>query len=1031
MRAFFISLLLLLVSSGVWAQERFISGSITDSENEVVIGANILLKGTSVGTTVGIDGTFKLLIPSDVTNPVLAISAVGYVDQEISVGNQTKFDIVLQIDVEQLEEVVVIGYGVQKKSDLTGAVSSVKASDLQGQAVGNAAAMLQGRASGVQVTQVSGQPGTGLSVRVRGTGTVNNSEPLYVVDGIFMDNISHINDADIESMEVLKDASATAIYGSRGANGVVLVTTKSGTSSDLQVNVDLQSGIQNAWSQPNLMNSQDYLSAYNTAQSNANTFTGTTNYPALDTSFDFIDPSKTTDWFDAVTRTGVIYKANVNLSKSSETVSTLFSVGYFENEGIINNTDYERINARFKSNYTLSSRIKAGVNVALANSSQNGLKTDYFNGVLVAAQRIDPLTPVKYNGEWASTPYSDQRNPVAAMEREVRETSSLILNSNAYLTIEPIKGLIFKSSLSNSLSNGKSKTYLPAYKYLGNDELVTNSLSKRYSNTNEWLLENTLTYTKAIGKHSLALLAGVTSQSDVYEFMSASRNNLPGDIEELQYLNASTDLESTEAFNSGTEVKMSSYLGRLNYSFDDRYLLTASFRRDGSSVFGPNNRYGTFPSAALAWKLRNESYMDFLPKELVSTLKVRAGWGIVGNANITPYSYTATVQASERLLEYSYVIGGSEQPGAAPVTLANPNIKWEEVESSNIGIDVGFLDDKLTLTADYFVKTTNDMLVRVPIPSYSGYVSDPYTNAGIIENKGFEIDLGYKGQIGSDFKYSVNVNLSSIKNEVIELGSDNPITAGYVALINTDVTRTEAGGAVGQFFGYEVEGVFQSQEEADNSAQAGEGVGAGDFKFKDQLTVDTNGDGIPDEADGVINGDDRTLIGNPNPDLFYGINLGMSYKRWDATFFFQGVQGGDLFNAFKYYNYATHKNYALTNDYKDHWTAQNGSNELFGLNSATVEQNLRPSDFYVEDGSYLRLKNMQIGYTFPENAIKGVKNLRLYFSGQNLFTITKYTGLDPEVGGLGTGSGGTLNQGVDYGRYPQSRVLSIGANVTF
>ena len=463
------------------------------------------------------------------------------------------------------------------------------------------------------------------------------------------------------------------------------------------------------------------------------------------------------------------------------------------------------------------------------------------------------------------------------------------------------------------------------------------------------------------------------------------------------------------------------------YNFADTYYLTASFRRDGSSVFGPDKRFGNFPSMSLGWKLRNENFMDFIPADVVNRIKVRAGWGRVGNAKIDPYTFASTVQIGDSRVEYSYVFNDKEQAGAAPVKMANPRVQWETVESTNFGLDLAFLNDKITFSADYFKKKTKDMLVKVPLPEYAGYDGSPFINAGTVENKGFELNLGYHGKIGNDFKFTVNVNASHVDNEVTSLGDAVPIWSGNVSLVG-NTTRTAEGYPIGAFFGYEVDGVFQSDAEVASSAQSGEPIGAGDFRFKDQWT-DKDNDGVLEAPDGVINGDDRVQIGDPNPDLFYGINIDVNYKNWDMSMFFQGVTGNDIFNGFKYYNYADIKRFALAEDYKNHWTPQNGSNAMFGLNASTVERNLRASDFYIEDGSYLRLKNIQIGYTFRE-VTPWLNNVRVYFSGQNVFTITDYSGLDPEIGAASSTSP-SLTQGIDYGTYPQARIFSIGANLTF
>jgi|LGOV01.1.fsa_nt_gb TonB-linked SusC/RagA family outer membrane protein len=1008
---------LLLLSTISYAQIK-ISGNVKDNAGESLPGVNVIAVGTTVGISTDFDGNFEFNVPDETQE--IEFSFIGYSTQKISIESAQagNVQITLEEDANVLEDIVLIGYGTQKKSDITGSISSVDSKNLEDQPVADAAILLQGRAAGVQVTQTSGAPGASISVKVRGTGTVGDSSPLYVVDGIFLNNIDHINSSDIASMEVLKDASSTAIYGSRGANGVILITTKTGNTEYVSVKVEAMAGMQSVWQKPDLMNSSDWLKATNTARINGGQEALVLMAPSDNT-------SHTTDWFDAATRQGAIYKTNATISRGDDKSNTLFSLGYVKNEGVVIGSDYNRLNLRLNTNYTISKMFKTGVNLSVSNATTSGISSSNISGILINTQRIDPLTPIidPATGDYASTPYSDLVNPIAAANRDVRIETDLLFLANTYLQFEPIKGLAFKTSFSVNMSRSKDKTYLPTYDYVGGDRNLTNSLEKGYSDFNGWLTENTVNYNFMVGEdHNFDLLAGFTAQQDQNEYLIAKRNNIPGDTDELQYISASTDQESTNAWNSGTDIRMYSYLGRLNYNYANKYYLTASIRRDGSSVFGPDMRFGNFPSLSLGWKLRNEKFMDFLSDDTVNHIMIRTGWGRVGNANIPPYGYTATLQTKDSKVEYSYVFSGQEYAGLAPVKMANKKMQWETVESTNIGLDMAFFASKITFSFDYFVKNTKDMLVQVPVPTYAGFDGSPYVNAGTVQNKGFEIDLGYNGNVGEDFRYSVNFNISHIKNEVTYLGGGQPIAGGSASFVGT-TTRTEEGHPIGAFYGYQVAGVFQSQDEVDASPQAGEGIGAGDFKFKDQWT-DKDEDGVMEEPDGIIDGHDRTFIGTPHPDFFYGLNIDMAYKGFDVKLFFQGQQGNDIFNAFKYYNHATNKTYALTNDYNNHWTADNKSNEMFGLNSATVDKNLRVSDFYIEDGSYLRLKNMQIGYTFTEPT-KWLSNVRVYFSGQNLFTITKYSGLDPEVGG------GSLNTGLDYGTYPQSRVLSFGANLSF
>ncbi len=1006
----------------VSAQSVVLTGKVTDTEGLPLSGASVFEKETTNGTLTDNNGNYSISLPSTAT---LVVKFIGFYSQEIEVNGQTEINVTLQPESVELDVVVAIGYGVQKKSDVTGSISSVNTDDIQAQAAGNAAALLQGRASGVQITQTSGEPGSGLSIRIRGTGTVNNAAPLFVVDGIFLESIEHINPSDIETIEVLKDASATAIYGSRGANGVILISTKTGKTEKVNVQIEMMHSIQNVWKTPDFLNSEDWLKIYNTSQLNAAILTGSSAYKPLTLLSPSDDPTHTTDWFDAITRTGVVDKMNVSISKGNEEANSLFSVGYFNNNGVIEYSKYQRINARLNTNYSIGEIFKTGINLSLSSSSWNDVSGSDISGPLTLAQRLDPLTPITdaTTGEYLSTPYSDLRNPVAILDRDVAEGGSLLILANTYLQAEIIEGLIVKSSLSLNLSNSKSTYYYPKYEYVGGEKNLTNSLSKGTSQFYGWLSENTLSYTKQFGDHNVNVLAGFTAEKEYSESLGAARSNIPNDLEEMQYISASSDLASTTAYNSGVDTRMYSLLGRVNYNYANRYLLTASIRRDGSSVFGPGKRFGNFPSASLGWVASNETFLDFIPENIVNNLKFRFGWGRVGNAKIDPYMYTSTLQTSESVLEYSYIFNNVEVPGLASVRMANESIHWETVESTNFGLDLGLLNDKITLTADYFVKRTKEMLVQVPIPLYSGYAYIPYGNAGEVENKGFELSANYRATIANDIKINVNANISHVKNEVTDLGGGQPIWSGSAALVGT-TTRTAEGYPIGAFWGYQIAGVFESANEVANSAQKTEGLGAGDFKYVDQWT-DKNNDGVMEEPDGVINGDDRVMIGSPIPDVYYGLTIDASYKNFDLTMFFQGVYGNEIFNAFKYYNYDVSKKYAMAADYMNYWP-ENRSGKMFGLNAATAQpnKNLRVSDFYIEDGSYLRMKNLQLGYTF-RNATPWMASARVYLSAQNVFTLTKYSGLDPEIGG------GTLSQGVDYGTYPQARTMSIGATLTF
>lgn len=993
---------LFAISLACFAQGGQIRGRVIDkATGESLPGATVVIQGTTVGTTTDIDGFYQL--STGAGSIVLRANYVGYyaADREIilEAGDSREVNFALEMDVRFLDEFVVVGYGVQRKSDLTGAISSVSGDDLVSQAEGNVANLLQGRAAGVQVTPTSGAPGTGISIRIRGTGTVGNANPLFVVDGILTDDISTLSPADIENIEVLKDASATAIYGSRGANGVVLITTKTGKEGVSQINYEGMSGVRNPWRTPDLLNTEEWFDVINIARFNGGM-----------EAFNLIAPANninhTTDWFDEVTRQGFVQSHNISFSKGQGGTNYFISGGYFEESGIVNKSDYDRINFRANVNSEINPWVQIGTRLNMSHSTRNVVPSDYFHGVLNLAQKLAPAIPVKDDeGNFVSSPYDDYTNPAGALDRNTNRQKFMTMLGNAFIDVTPIEGLTYRSSFSLELRRDFVHQFEPAFFMATNERRDLSMVAKSTSNYNGWLWDNTITYMFDIDNHSFTILGGYTAEQNYLEWLSGSKHGTPGTMRELQYLDAA--LEGEEVQNSAIENSMFSMLGRINYAYADRYLLTTSIRRDGSSVFGPGNRFGVFPSVSVGWRLGNEAFMDFLNPDIFSEIKLRAGWGQVGNARITPYGFTSTVSTSQPWrFSHSYVFGGNAMPGAAALNLANENIKWETVESTNIGLDVELFEQRIVVGIDYFVKETKDMLVRVPVPIYAGYLESPYSNVGSVENRGIELNLGYKNAPGRTFKYSIDLNISHIKNKVTSLGEGQPIAGGAFRAFTT--TRTEVGHPIGAFYGYVIDGVFQNEEEVAAGNQPG--AVPGDFRFKD-----LNGDG-------VITSEDMTFIGSPHPDLFFGVNLGAQYKGFDFSAFIQGTYGNDLFNAQKWFTMNPAFTTAKSREILNYWTPGSGINDMFGLNAASTNNNLRASDFFVEDGSYVRLKNIQIGYTF-DSSMQWWSSARIFISAQNLLTFTNYSGLDPEIGG------GTLSMGLDYGTYPQTRAFSIGVNV--
>lgn len=1002
-------LVLFLTSIVSYSQTFEIRGTVKDADNQVLAGVTVLEKNTQNGVTTDFDGNYTIKVSK---NAILQFSYMGYRTQEIKIGGgkSSIFNIVMQEDTQALDEIVVVGYGVQKKSDVTGSVASVKADELEKISGLNPLSAMQGKVAGVQITSSTGSPGAGNTVIIRGRSTVGNSSPLYVVDGLPLGSISFLNTKDIASMEVLKDASATAIYGARGANGVILITTKKAKSGRIETSYDGYYGVQSVWKKPELLNSKQWLDVYNKAQAKS----GGKN---LELKSGADDTSHSTNWFDEITRSAAVQEHNIRIAGGSEKIKTMLSGNLYDQEGIVKGADYKRYSVRINSEIQLSDNIKIGENIAITQATRNTiLENNYFNGIVNAALKLDPITPVKNKkGTYMSSPYTDVKNPVAHIANTFDENKSQRIVGNVYADITILPKLVYHSSYGMDIYDGDSYGFNPTYNYAIDEKNEVSSVSRSHSKTFLWNWINTLTYNFDIDKSSFSVMGGIEATDSNTEWFSASKNNLPSNEAYLRFLSAALGDENGMGTASGkmTEWAMLSYFGRINYNYDERYYLTVNVRHDGSSKFGPNQRWGTFPSVALKWKLLNESFMsDFKEKDWISDLALRAGWGQVGNDKIALYQYSTEVSNNK---QYGYVFG--KNPilvyGATIDGIGNPNIHWETVESTNIGVDASFFNNKLDVTFDWFVKKTKEMLLREPIPSYVGYSSSPYNNVGDVENKGFELMLSYKNSISDDLSYNFSVNVGHSKNKVLNLGETDFLSNGFVRI--GSATKTEVGKEIGAFYGYVTDGLFQDQSEIDNHATQS-GAIPGDIRFKD-----LNGDGKITDAD-------KTFIGSPFPDFTYGLNFGINYKNFDFSMFLQGVQGNEIFNfmIFETMNpgKTTNKYAAILNS----WNGKGTSNTIPVLNAKDKNDNFRISDRYIEDGSYLRLRNIQLGYSVPQEAIGkiGLSNLRMYLSAQNLFTFTKYSGLEPEIGRFDS-----LSSGIDTGVFPHARTVMIGTQITF
>lgn len=909
---------------------------------------------------------------------------------------------------KKLDEVVVVGYGTVRKSDLTGSVSTIKAEAIMRKPVANVAQALQGLAPGVFVTSNSGSPGSSVSVRIRGIGTVNDPNPLFVVDGLPVNDISYLSSTEIASVEILKDASATAIYGARGANGVVMISTKKGEKGKDVITLDSYYGISTINTDTKLLTGQQWYDIQSAINATRLTPINLAN----------ADPAISTNWLEEISQVGTIQSHNLSFSGGAKDFTYNLGLGYLNQKGTIKKTDFERINARINLERKMNRIITVGTNTSVSTSSRNKIvegKNDF--GIMNYALKLEPVVPV-YNtdGSYGYSKYINYSNPVAAIENTFSNEKNLSVIGNVYAIVHLWKALNFRTSIGVNLNRYDAYDFTPSY-FVSNAQNNPISLVTRgNAQTNNIISENTLNYSHTFKiKHSVSATLGYTTEQTRYENLIGSKSNTPTNNPDMQYLDAAINSTSATANGSASESALISYIGRVNYSFDNRYLATATIRRDGSSRFGKANQFGNFPSVVVAWKVHNESFFQNWNQEFMNTAKVRVGWGKVGNQNIANYAFQNLLTSS---MQYAYLYGTPEKlyQGVVAVALGNANIKWESTESTNIGIDLGCFNTKLTLTADYYNRTTNDMLLVEPIPYFLGFETGPTTNVGSVNNKGFEAQLEWKDRIGKSFNYSLVANISTLKNVVLSLGAGKAI-AGE-AIRNGSTTYTKVGTPIGAFWGYKTNGLVQTAEQLVDVKTRQPYADLGDVVFVDQ------------DGNGVLNDLDKTMIGSPIPEFFYGFTLNIEYKGFDLSANIEGTYGNDIFNAMRYFTYSEADVTQKSVDVLNYWTPTNTNTTMPRLNGNDKNDNLRISDRYIEDGSYLRLKTLQIGYSLPEAITKKVymTGLRFFVSSDNLLTFTGYSGLDPEIGQIT--STNTLSRGVDIGTYPQAKTVVAGINIT-
>lgn len=991
-------------------QEVIVTGKVADEKGTVLPGVSIKIKGSTVGTVTDQAGNYSLKLPAG--NETLVFSSIGYAVQEIPAAGRTRIDVVLKEVQSALDEIVVVGYGTQKRADVNGAISSVGAGKLKDQPVTNLQGALEGKTSGVQIIQNSGSPGSTAQVRIRGLTSLSNSDPLYVVDGIPLasNDINIIDPNNIESIDILKDASAQAIYGSRGANGVVLVKTKKGKQGDPVISFDTYQGISTVRKTLDMLGASDYAMLNNEAYKNAG--------QTLQLPTNLTSSSPSTDWQKALFRSAYMQNYNVALGGGSKNVTYRISGGYLDQQGTVVGSDYNRLNMSNSLVFTPKSNLEFGENFSLNKSLTHNVQTDYNGNLINDAFAEDPTIPVKNpDGSYSATKYSDIINPLAKVNYlyDNREYNQWGLLGNTYLQYKPIKGLTLKTSYSIDIKFTDNKQFTPTYDVAPNFRNPNPQLYQQKDQTTHWTWDNTATYDFTLGKDNhFDILAGVSEERFTYNNVYGQNQGQPGNDPFLQYLDAG--ISNPVTGGSQQQWDLLSYIGRINYNYQNKYYLTATLRRDGSSKFGVNNQFGNFPSVALGWNLTNES---FFPKSTaLSYLKLRGSWGKLGNQSVLGYyDYAANINTGY------YAIGApaAAVPTAGPNGLPNPDIRWEQTKQWNAGFDYHLFNDHITGSFDYYEKTAQDMLLVLNIPSVSGFTQSPRENAGSMKNSGFEFSADYTTQLSKDLDFNAGFHFATVRNNVLSLEqTGEKIYSGNIKPGQTELT--EVGHPIASFYGYVADGIFQTQQDIANHAKQETGTAPGDIRFKD-----LNGDGVVDQ-------NDQTFLGSPIPKLTYGFNFGARYKGFDLNLAFSGVYGNKLLAAYKYYTDGFFiSNYNMETEALGRWTGPGTSNTLPRLTASDPNNNSRVSSFYLQSGSYLRLQNMTFGYTLPQKFLEKskIKSLRFYFSAQNLLTFTKYTGYDPEIGQQYSGSGGNLDMGIDNGNYPQSRTLSLGANLSF
>ncbi|NLR93352.1 SusC/RagA family TonB-linked outer membrane protein [Flammeovirga agarivorans] len=989
---------------------RIIKGVVVDNNNSLPLpGVNVYIVGTTVGTITNFDGEYSLEVPSDKTE--LGFRYIGYIDQTVTIGNQKKIDISLSEDVMQLEEIVVVGYGTQERAKVTGAIATVDSETITSTPVYTADQALQGRATGVSVTN-NGSPGSDPIVQIRGVMGTSGNNPLIVVDGIIVQGLGDLNPADIETMSVLKDASTTAIYGAQGANGVVVITTKKGKSGDIKIDIDGYRGVQMVQKQHEVMERDDYI--------NYSRMWGNAAQGRLENE-KYADISKyNTNWQDEIFQNGIIENYNVGLSGGGENTNYRISGNYMNQEGVLKNTGIERFMFRSNANYT-KGRLKVAQTFSVSSTEKKPEQTSAGRSALEHAIKMPPyLTPYNasnlggFQGTDIQLDGQDAENPVRVLEHTEISNKRVNLMGTLSAELELFQGFSIKGQGGIDYFNYNNDLFSPSYDDGSALARPTRSLiEKGYGSHAMMTLIGQATYNKQFGKHNVNAVAVVERiEKKNMNAGTSSFNEITNEIKNT----TNTDLTGG---SFTVDYGKLGYLGRINYDYDGRYLFAASYRRDASSRFGSNNRWAGFYSVSLGWNVLDEAFIP--DSEWMSQLKLRGSYGSVGNDNIGDYRYSASIVSGN----HSYVFNGAngvyQAFGTTAGNLPNPDLRWETTYMTNVGVDLGFFEDRLTLSAEYYKNESNDLLINVrQVSSIGGVNATQAKNAGSAQVSGFEFNLGIKNQEKA-LKWSTNLNISTMENIVNDLGGEI-LYEGYYEN-NGSILRTIEGEPLRHFYGYQTLGIFRSWEEIYTSPVQTSNTAPGDIKFKDI----SGPDGTPD---GVIDHYDQTIIGNPTPDIVFGLNMDFSYKNFDLNIFFNGTYGNEIYNTTRWYLEGGQRFFNANPKMLDAWTPENPDSDVPRLSESG--DNLRTSNRFVEDGSYLRLKNVTLGYTLPKKVLsKYISRCRFYVSGQNVFTVTKYSGLDPEVGAAAASGNNPAETGIDRGNYPTPLTIIGGLQLNF